>query len=421
MGTTVVVDDDLALAEMLGIVLHPRASTSPMSPTAPPPSRPSGRAVPTWSCSTSCCRAWTASRSVGGSAPSPACRSSCSPPAPTPSTSWWGWSPAPTTTSSPFKPQELIARVRLDCAGDEPAQERLSIGDLEIDVAGHSVRRGESPCRSPRWSSTSSSRWPASPGRCSAGRSSSSRCGATGTPATPGFVNVHVQRLRSKIEHDPERPEIVVTVRGVGWQGRPGLTMSDPRPGEASGEISGGIGRSSGGAGVLALFPVGAGRRDDHGARPGHDRGHRVPSVQPVATGLVADAERVATAEALRFHRETQSRSTTPTRPRSPTSNSWPSSWSSPSPEVDGSRYAALVRSVGNTNTQQLSAVMPRAGRHRPPEELRQAVAANPDVQQTQVVSACRPRDRAPLSAVVVGQQVSFPVVGEYPCSSSTP
>ena len=29
---------------------------------------------------------------------------------------------------------------------------------------------------------------------------------------------VHVQRLRSKIEHDPENPSIVVTVRGVGYR-----------------------------------------------------------------------------------------------------------------------------------------------------------------------------------------------------------
>jgi two-component system response regulator MtrA len=31
-------------------------------------------------------------------------------------------------------------------------------------------------------------------------------------------VNVHVQRLRSKIEQDPENPAIVVTVRGVGYR-----------------------------------------------------------------------------------------------------------------------------------------------------------------------------------------------------------
>ena len=35
------------------------------------------------------------------------------------------------------------------------------------------------------------------------------------------LVNVHVQRLRSKIERDPERPEVVVTVRGVGYKAGP--------------------------------------------------------------------------------------------------------------------------------------------------------------------------------------------------------
>ena len=32
------------------------------------------------------------------------------------------------------------------------------------------------------------------------------------------LVNVHVQRLRSKIERDPEHPEIIVTVRGIGYR-----------------------------------------------------------------------------------------------------------------------------------------------------------------------------------------------------------
>ena len=32
------------------------------------------------------------------------------------------------------------------------------------------------------------------------------------------LVNVHVQRLRAKVEHDPENPQIVMTVRGVGYK-----------------------------------------------------------------------------------------------------------------------------------------------------------------------------------------------------------
>ena len=35
------------------------------------------------------------------------------------------------------------------------------------------------------------------------------------------LVNVHVQRLRAKIERDPEKPEVVLTVRGVGYKAGP--------------------------------------------------------------------------------------------------------------------------------------------------------------------------------------------------------
>jgi two-component system response regulator MtrA len=35
------------------------------------------------------------------------------------------------------------------------------------------------------------------------------------------LVNVHVQRLRSKIEADAENPELVQTVRGVGYKAGP--------------------------------------------------------------------------------------------------------------------------------------------------------------------------------------------------------
>lgn len=191
--------------------------------------------------------------------------------------------------------------------------------------------------------------------------------------------------------------------------------MSDPRPGEASGEISGGAGR----AGRVAL----AYWRRSLSARVvattmvlGLVMTVAIGSYlyNRVATGLVADAERVATAEALRLHRETQSQVDHTDKASVADLQQLAEQLVQSLAGGDGSRYAALVRSVGNTNTQQLSAVMPRGVGIVVPEELRQAVAANPDVQQTQVVSLVDPGTGAPLSAVVVGQQVSFPVVGEY-------
>src|SRR5690606_32462658 len=58
-----------------------------------------GRTGRTWSCSISCCPAWTAWRCAGGSAGTVPCRSSCSPPAGTRRTASWVWRSVPTTTS----------------------------------------------------------------------------------------------------------------------------------------------------------------------------------------------------------------------------------------------------------------------------------------------------------------------------------
>ena len=122
----------------------------------------------------------------------------------------------------PFKPQELIARVRARLRrGDEPAQERLSIGDLEIDVAGHSVRRGGvalslTPLEFDLLVALARKPW-----QVFSREVLLEQVWGYRHAGDTRLVNVHVQRLRSKIEHDPERPEIVVTVRGVGYKAGP--------------------------------------------------------------------------------------------------------------------------------------------------------------------------------------------------------
>jgi len=122
----------------------------------------------------------------------------------------------------PFKPKELIARVRARLRRNEdvPA-EPLHIGDVEIDVAGHRVLRDGNQipltplefdllvalARKPRQVFTREVLLEQVWGYRHA--------------ADTRLVNVHVQRLRAKVERDPEHPEVVLTVRGVGYKAGP--------------------------------------------------------------------------------------------------------------------------------------------------------------------------------------------------------
>jgi two-component system, OmpR family, response regulator MtrA len=122
----------------------------------------------------------------------------------------------------PFKPKELIARIRARVrrTETEPA-EQLAIGDVTIDVPAHQVARAGEPvaltplefdllvalARKPRQVFTREVLLEQVWGYCYG--------------ADTRLVNVHVQRLRSKVERDLEHPEVVLTVRGVGYKAGP--------------------------------------------------------------------------------------------------------------------------------------------------------------------------------------------------------
>jgi two-component system response regulator MtrA len=119
----------------------------------------------------------------------------------------------------PFKPKELVARIRARVRRfDEPGPESLTIGDLSIDVAGHTVTRdGEqiplTPLEFDLLVCLARKPWQVFTREVLLEQVWGYR-----HAADTRLVNVHVQRLRSKVEHDPENPEIVVTVRGVGYK-----------------------------------------------------------------------------------------------------------------------------------------------------------------------------------------------------------
>ncbi|HVH93474.1 MAG TPA: MtrAB system response regulator MtrA [Nocardioidaceae bacterium] len=119
----------------------------------------------------------------------------------------------------PFKPKELIARIRARVRRfEEPAPEALTIGDLSIDVAGHVVTRNDEPISLTPLEFDLLVCLARKPWQVFTREVLLEQVWGYRHAADTRLVNVHVQRLRSKVEHDPENPEIVLTVRGVGYK-----------------------------------------------------------------------------------------------------------------------------------------------------------------------------------------------------------
>ncbi len=119
----------------------------------------------------------------------------------------------------PFKPKELVARVRARVRrNDVSPDEGLVIGDITIDVAGHSVVRNGAPINLTPLEFDLLVCLARKPWQVFTREVLLEQVWGYRHSADTRLVNVHVQRLRSKVEHDPENPEIVVTVRGVGYK-----------------------------------------------------------------------------------------------------------------------------------------------------------------------------------------------------------
>lgn len=120
----------------------------------------------------------------------------------------------------PFKhPSELVARIRTRLRRtNTEVSGLLTISDLAIDVSAHQVKRAGQQIALTRLEFDLLVALAKEPGRVFSRDALLSEVWGYRHSTDTRLVNVHVQRLRAKIEHDAERPEIVVTVRGVGYK-----------------------------------------------------------------------------------------------------------------------------------------------------------------------------------------------------------
>jgi two-component system response regulator MtrA len=119
----------------------------------------------------------------------------------------------------PFNPKELVARIRTRLR--PPAVDgalALHIGDLVVNSVGHEVTRGTAAINLTPLEFDLLLALASKPQQVFTREMLLEQVWGYHYKADTRLVNVHVQRLRAKVEHDPDNPKIVMTVRGVGYR-----------------------------------------------------------------------------------------------------------------------------------------------------------------------------------------------------------
>jgi two-component system response regulator MtrA len=119
----------------------------------------------------------------------------------------------------PFKPKELVARVRARLRRTpDDTQETAHIGDIDIDFGGHQVTKGGEPISLTPIEFELLATMVSRPRQVFSREELLEKVWGYRKSGDTRLVNVHIQRLRSKIETDPDNPTVILTVRGVGYK-----------------------------------------------------------------------------------------------------------------------------------------------------------------------------------------------------------
>src|SRR5437764_1847528 len=128
--------------------------------------------------------------------------------------------------TKPFSLREFRSRVRAVLRRAERhrngdgAEEPLIEGELQIDFAKRNVEvRGE-PVRHTYVEFEILATLARSPGRVFSRTMLLERLWGDSAYRDPRTIDVHIRHLREKIERDPKEPELIFTVRGVGYHFR---------------------------------------------------------------------------------------------------------------------------------------------------------------------------------------------------------
>ncbi|MDR6939742.1 response regulator transcription factor [Arcanobacterium hippocoleae] len=128
--------------------------------------------------------------------------------------------------TKPYSYRELLARVRallrrsshVLAQNNEPEREVLTIGALQLDPSAHEVRLNGTPISMPLREYELLEYLMENPGRVLTRSQILDRIWGIDYIGDSKTLDVHVKRIRGKIETDPANPKLLVTVRGLGYK-----------------------------------------------------------------------------------------------------------------------------------------------------------------------------------------------------------
>ena len=123
--------------------------------------------------------------------------------------------------TKPFAPKELSARIRAllrRARPAHPAHPKLVFGDLEVIPDEGKVVRGGTEIHLTKTEFRLLCELAQNPGRVFSREQLLDHVWGYGYFGDGRLVDVHVRRLRTKVEVDPANPRHVVTVRGLGYR-----------------------------------------------------------------------------------------------------------------------------------------------------------------------------------------------------------
>ena len=121
--------------------------------------------------------------------------------------------------TKPFVARELSARIRALVRRSRGGhRQRITVGDLEIAPLEGTVTRAGESLQLTRTEFKLLTELATEPGRVLSREELLERVWGYDYFGDSRLVDVHVRRLRKKVEHDPANPTVVTTVRGMGYR-----------------------------------------------------------------------------------------------------------------------------------------------------------------------------------------------------------